>query len=544
MSFLYGRHLQKIIKVVILALLLQGCERSGNGINQLASDVGSGINPALKVAPIPLEANLSQISYMSCPQAGANNQNTDLLSNPVYRFRFGSYDNSALTGGFNSLSGTHVGGVGFSTEAINYLKRADPNPNVNMLSSYLSSSPYTKNYNLVAALIYRDRTPDLLSYTALATPLLANITGSAMIPVLINAPITATGTQKSSYFQTIPSSARRSLAGSLNWGASESDENTLRGNLFTQFLYIGYAPSSYSDPQSIIKNLASPDGDVTKRLFGRGYSLTFLGNDPTVSTVSEWDLNPSGYSGGMISPVDLTTQENQSWDCFTLGVVRDTDRKYWQVKPAIPGLPSTCGGPATCTQSSTCNCSDYLPAGTATPINVDGAYLSSGSIVHPKDVRSPLLYGLLKEFRFGSTTEANLVTDQIAIEYAYSSNGANPPMPIAPSINTNSAKLVQRGTFAPCPSEDPLDPLNPMTAREKERLRIVRRFLSPDFWDVNIRGQCIVPRQKMVQSGAKCYSTGDNDISKYIQYDTSFGPCGPSPLTECRAKVNFCWRFQ
>lgn len=87
-----------------------------------------------------------------------------------------------------------------------------------------------------------------------------------------------------------------------------------------------------SDAASIVQHFASPDNDVTKRIAARGYSFSFQYGTKIMTGITEWDLNPSDYTGGTIVPTDLTTNQSQDWKYFKALIVRDIDRKAWKVK--------------------------------------------------------------------------------------------------------------------------------------------------------------------------------------------------------------------
>lgn len=80
------------------------------------------------------------------------------------------------------------------------------------------------------------------------------------------------------------------------------------------------------------------------------------------------------------------------------------------------------------------------------------------------------------------------------------------------------------------------------------RLQMARRVLPADLWEINTdpNYMCAVPTELATQRG-KCYASGDEDSSKYIQYSlvgtqgTQSLPCGPG-ANECPAYVSICYR--
>lgn len=505
--------MHKLTRVLIVAvytaifiLPFQNCTKGGGSSGSLGS-TGGAVNPALKNAPIPVEVALNQFSFMSCPQAGETTESFDPHFLPYYSLKYGAYDNTNYFNSTNFLafSGDHFGGVGISKDAMDYLRRSNPTPVPAAIQTYIRSSPYTNNHRIASALIMKDRNPDLLSEYSESFVHLDAINGSTMLNYLGNATqITNSGTLKSGYFASISSPSARSLAGAMNVGKSELDVDHFVSSLNNHYLAIGMVPTgNASDAASIVRNFASPDNDVTKRIAARGYAMSFQYGTKAMTGVTEFDLNPSNYSGGTVIPTDLTTQEAQNWDCFSHIVVRDADRKGWFTTsdpPAVSGV--------------------NLTASTLPYTNIANLVF-----VAPTEVKNPA-YGPLKEYYFQSWADVNTALTQLATNYSI-----RPP-------NGNKG-----GTYYPCPSEDP----STLTNTQKDRLKIIRRFLPPDYFDVNMTYGCVVPTRKAVFSGQKCYASGDDNTAFYVQYLNSYNgypgiDCGPG-LNECPVYVSFCWRY-
>jgi hypothetical protein len=611
--------MQKIKKAVLIILLsaplllFQNCTATSSGFGTgsgTGATTAGAVNSLLATKPMPLEMSINQISYMSCPAVSAATASTtsgsDPLANPFYRFRFGAFDNSYSNGFTNYIGANHVGGIGFTKDAMTYMKSISAIPNANMLSNYLKTSPYTAAATPVAAVIYRSRSTSSVAYTAMATPLLTSLNDPTLIATLVNQPVTANGSSlKTSFFSALDT-VTGSLVGTMN--QTNGSELQLRQSMASQFLFFGYAPTSTTTAaDQMTANLIGPDNNVTKRLFGYGYSLNFGANNYVAQNgISEWSLNPAnGFNPTLNTPAG-------SWDCFPLTVVRDIDRKYYTVEtktaynnttntpitapvpvaPAalqtIPRAPYyTIAGYAWNSYASatyygpdpgTCPVAPFTTSGLPTsyqtyPFNPapspnsclaipnplipgQNAYLPSTAVVDPRVVGSALSqYGLLLPNQAvdyasaangirmnyfdstvitGSTTIADIddVMTQLANYYSQSDRGA---------LLLGGAT---GGNFYACPPEDP----SKMTAQQLERLRIARRFLLPDLWDINISQMCAVPTATTNSIGS-CYNAGDTATAKIIQYDGIDGvSCGTSAtgqtLNECPARISVCWRFK
>lgn len=506
--------------VAVICGVFAGYQNCGSG-NSLANQMGLGsgqVNSQLYAQVIPTEMTLDDISYMSCPQAGASTaSNGDPIGAPFYRLRFGSFDNSA-NNGFTGFAGTYAGGIGFSQAAMSYARGAyGGSPSASQLTTYLNTSPYSSGAQPVVAVINQFRSPSSLSWTALATPVLQPFSNASFAASLTSAfQIPSGGTVKTGFFPGM-AAGTNSLVGTLTWGQSESDELNFRTNMINEYLFAGFAPASSADATTITQTLASPDQNVTERLFGYGYSMSFQSNDSYIvaNGINEWSLDPS--SG--INPVNMTSTNNEQWDCFALTVVRDVDRKYWTV--------------------------DIVNDGSTTTMSVQSALkgttvnMGNSAVLYPKDVPAALSqYGLanlssatqfgLQVNYFANTTDIANVMNYLATEFT---SGVQ--------ANLLMGYGSDGGTYYPCPPEDPTT----MTETTLERLRIVRRFLSADNFEVNISAGCVVPTQTAENAGT-CYASGDTNQANFIQYDGINGTSCGTGMNECPSRVSFCWRYQ
>jgi len=562
------------------ALANQNCGSTGTAG---FGSVGAGqVNSVLATKPIPVQHSFNQLSYMSCPQSSTGNSNGDPLGAPFYRIRVGAYDNSAANG-FVDPTNTgktvdNVGGLGFTQSAMNYMRSVDPTPTPPMLANFLTTSPYTANSQPVVALINEYRTQYSLSWTALASQLLTPLNNSVLVSAVTNETQLPGGpTAALGYFPTLPVGTN-TIVGTLNWGASIADEQNFRTNLINEYIFAGFAPTANTDATSITQNLQGPDGSPTGRLFGYGYSFVFAPNSPIVSQIEEWDLNPTTPG----NPTNLTVANNEQWDCFSLAVVRDIDRKYWTVSNAYTSTPFSFQSPYLTQLLGGSGMNPSLP-------------MYAGAVLHPMDVNAigegnPALQA--NYFRSGVVSangvNAPVTTNSIpyvmySLERNYSNDAAvyvaewnaaqgTPPTQIMaspvynagltfgnnvasiPTVNLYmGANGYDGGTYYACPPEDPLLTYVPVAgdtpailaqkAINTERLRVIRRFLPANLWEVNITSMCAVPTAAAETMGS-CYASGDTDMSKYIQYGNAVPGtnCG-NGMTECGASASFCWRY-
>ncbi|GIL17295.1 MAG: hypothetical protein BroJett040_10460 [Oligoflexia bacterium] len=519
---------QKLFRLFLAATVISGvavsfqnCGKAGfNGDGGLDETVGASGDPALKAAPLPIDAGFTQIAYMSCPQAGTNSGSTDTLDTPYFTLRFGAYDNST---GF-TFSGGPKGGVGMSEKAIEHIKRQYPTLPPEALSNYIKNHPATANSSLAAAVIMRDRSPDYLAVAPVATTMLDTLSTPHMSSAIGSGEVvTGSGTTKRSFFPQA-SSGRRAVVGSLNFGASEMDVEQFREDLKNNhYLFLGLVDDSLSrDGASIISNLESPDDDVTKRLYGKGYELFFeqrsTGGDvnlhyPRLRKVVEVDINPSNYSGGAVNPTDLSAAEAHNWDCFSLTIVRDTDRKYY-----------------TTTSSITLSGYTTLEAGTPIP---------------PRELGSGK-YGALKEHYFQTDSAKSSCSNANNRDFQ-DQCGVADVMELWNRSGTyfkDSLGGVPLGVLKACPSqriENVTGGVDYQGRSQMDLLKIARRFLPADQWDINLDYNCAVPKAKVTNSRAKCYASGDKELNYYVQYDTTSLPCGQGK-NECASFVSICYR--
>ena len=88
-------HLFFILMLPAALVPFQNCSK-GFSSNSFGTNSKNGVSSTYNSFPPPLEARINQVSYMSCPQAGATDVALDPMEHPYYRLRYGAYDNSNL----------------------------------------------------------------------------------------------------------------------------------------------------------------------------------------------------------------------------------------------------------------------------------------------------------------------------------------------------------------------------------------------------------------------------------------------------------------
>jgi hypothetical protein len=265
----------------------------------------------------------------------------------------------------------------------------------------------------------------------------------------------------------------------LSWGKSEADHRLLARELKNNLMVAaGFAEvGSDNVTQMLDGNLSHSDNINT--LLGRGYRLR-IGTTPMGGTYSS--LEPRFLTGVEEFDIskkpndNLSLSEGQSWDCFSLMIVRHIDR----IDPADPMRRPYCAG---VTDSSTCR-------GKRDGAGPGGTVIDGVRYVCPSQTITSL--------------------NQTVIE-----NGVS-------------------------------------VALNRIRLDMARRVLPSEYWEVNTdpNHMCAVPSDLALSYG-KCYASGDQDASKFIQYNHvqalpggGSRPCGQNGGNECPAFVSICYRKQ
>ncbi len=331
----------------LVMVSFQNCGQAGFENSSLSSQE-SASNQAYAQAPHPLDVRFNQIAYMSCPRAGTADAGSggavgvtaqggsgaaktvpsgDLNDYPYFTLRAAGFDNSDLLN-----SPVAPGGVGFSPEGLEFVRNTlSPAATPQSLAYFLKNSPFTKNKSIVSTILLKNRTPQALTPPeSKSFPILEPLSAPAVSSMLTNAPaVEKKGTQKVSFFSQSPTLGLQNFAVSMNF-MGDAVKN-IRTN-FTDankkaYLFLGYADAtSTTSAASIVNSLSGPDNDPVKRLYGKGYELTFSQNKTgfnSVMDVQEVDLSKTD------EPVNVSQTEGQAWECLPpLTVVRPVDRIY------------------------------------------------------------------------------------------------------------------------------------------------------------------------------------------------------------------------
>lgn len=484
---------------VIAGFFFQNCGKAGfeSDLSLSGNGLTGGADARFKSAPVPNDINVNTVSYMSCPQAGGKSNSSssaDPLASPYYTFRVGAYDNSVLPT-VNPATGNRAG-INFTSAAMSFVQASGFSSEKEGLRNYMVGSKYTLDKRAVVALLAQNRTQNYYAYTAAADALTDVLSLPLLATEVANQDKQSNGTTKKvSYFPSLDS--RPSVLGSISIGANEADAVRLRSQMNNHYLMIGTTSSgNVGDAAAVIRNLDSPDGDVSKRVYGRALSLTFRSKTntqwPTMASVREFSLNPSSYTSGAVVPEDLSTKESQQWSCFSLTITREIDRKYY----------------------------------------ID----TSGVIVQKTKIRAGTTAST--EFLFMSEYDRHLLESKM---YNYYAATATP--------------VISGVIHKACPAMNParLDPNSTdYDQAAAERYIVARRFLTEGFWDVNTESgyNCAVPTAAARSSGYKCTESGDDDPKFYLIYPPVGNladpilNCGALPDNECAPFVSFCYRTQ
>lgn len=462
-----------------------GFEQTGTLDGGALTQSSASTDPRIASEPFPIEAELNLISYMSCPMAGASTiKDPSDISNPFYNIRAGSFDNVAYASqfGLTSLSTEEQyrrlrGGIGLKQDFISHIKTKYQRDDQQILTQTLTGHPAVQNMKPTLALIYDDRSRGTggfgFDYTLL-TPMMDSLTNPSMATYLAKAQKNGTsGNMKQSFFSGLDP-AQRAMLGSISWGKSETDRDTLASRLGGSLtLTLGYANASFATD---ITALASPTGDQYKTVYGRGYRFMMSTQAHHAATETSYHTARKSYFLANIEELNMETKPvsvinsggtagldtGRTWDCFSLAVVRDIDR----LDPYTQRPMTTCRDPLT-----------------NQPISA-----RTSGICDTKTANNTIIYGVRRIC----------------------------PTQTITSLNSNSLAM--------------------------QRLAMARRVLPAENWEINTDSNhlCAVPTPAAFARG-KCYSSGDEDPTKYIQYNTQTQNCG-STGNECPAYVSICYR--
>jgi len=475
--------------------LFQNCGKAGFQKSDSSSGAMAGAfsssstgAAAATAAAFPYRANLNQISYMSCPAAGASAADSlDPFAVPFYNVRAGAYDNYrfASTFGLTGMSDSElrsrlVAGVGLTSEFNDFIdltyRKPTGDARKEAMALAFQNSPY-KNYQLATGLINENNHRSTqegdfgFSYD-LMSGVLSTLGDTLMQTQFFKQTILSDkNTEMQSFVGTLER-GQQAITSSFAFGVSEVDQSSfssqLRGSLI---MALGYTNTGENaEITQFLSPLGADEKSISKTLYGRGYKLDFRYEWPGTGGIQMPTLFANGVQELDLttqdqSKMDISTQENQDWDCFALRIVRHNDR----IDPS--------------------NKRPYIKPGT-TEIRTANNQLIKG--VH---VACPT---------------------QFVGENDYQ--------------DPDTRQIIKRGIN---------NELNNV------RLQMARRFLPAEMWEINTDPDylCAVPTD-MAMGRGKCYVSGDKDYSKYIQYDHDMAgqmPCGQGG-NECPAYVSICYR--
>lgn len=343
---LYGTFI--LLSSAALVLVFQNCGSAGfdgesdGGLLGLTSGSTSP-NSRLQGGPFPFDANINQIGYMTCPKAGTSTVVEPAFFNrPYFNIRVGAFDNLKYASDFG-LSGLPAyerserlqAGLRLKPEFLVHLQEQFGRNDTGIVSEALRARFALNPLYLGFGLVNQERSVMEGGFgwdDRLARPALVDLSDPR-----ISANLTSAPTLGGSPFQRVRKGAfaaldpaERSISGSLAWGKNEADQkqlnNELKNNLM---LVLGYTES----PAQSITDFVDGQGSLTDNvatMAGRAYRLrlgssagqggSFYALDSRFMIGVE-ELDPS------VRPMkSISINEGQSWDCFSLMVVRHIDR--------------------------------------------------------------------------------------------------------------------------------------------------------------------------------------------------------------------------
>jgi hypothetical protein len=486
-----------VIGLGVLLVAFQNCGKAGFDSGEM--DLASLFDEPKKFSadsrfsklPFPFELTLNQVAYGSCPLAGdgakAGYAN---LVRPYFSIRAGAFDNRQFGGPFgiglpNEVERTQRlnAGLGLSKSFVMSVQNSFRRKDNEIIQKSLQSHPLAQDLRPTLALVNMDRSLVEGGFgwdSTLIHPSFASLSANIM-----SAKLAESGTERISFVPEMNISDR-ALMGSFAWGKNETDRQTFNSQLRTNLMLV----AGFSKNSTDIFQLLSPTSNITQTLYGRGYRMSF----GAISAQGLTSLHTHFLRG--VTEMDIETSPaqdstDQSWDCFSLRIVRPSDR----INHAN-GLPF-------CAQHRAIGVGEICPDNNPTP----------------GDPRTVL-----------NTTYA-FTTPNLSVIRGVR---AACPTQTLPSLN-------ERANY------------NGITANwNLIRLQIARRFLPADLFELNTDPHflCAVPLEKALTSG-KCYSSGDTSTDKYIQYSVNqdmgngtFRPCGSAGGNECPAYISICYRFR
>lgn len=538
MRFRSSRHWRAaglIVGMTTLLLFFQNCGKAGMDHGE---DTSSALTDTpdvkkFKAAPFPFDVKVNQVAFMTCPAATTSVTFGEDVEAPFFTFRVGAFDNRVLASRYPALfdslvdperTGRLSAGVGLSADFMTYMKSQFGSRLANLTKAEDKQRLYRNailnsqhKYKISSGLVLRQRNSSngFAWSDKHAKPILNTLTDTNIANQLSLLPDMGTfGTEKL-HEVTGVEIPQRSFVSSIMVPANESQRDQFRSNLMNYEFVVGYTKPEF---EGDVFSLASPTNDNNFTLYGHTYrftttqrwpgrvdrapvtsgGVTTIAENTNITSkdndflagVEEWDVSAKG------SPVNVTATEGQKWDCFSLMIVRESDRRDPQTE----------------------------------------RILDPGEYGDPVGSRNCALWGA-----------------GCSVKRKYYDYQATATSPIIPAIKT-ACPIQEVGTSTRYGS------INYTGDNSKTglRLEIARRFLPAEYWDVNTHPEymCAVPKPSTKGFGS-CYSSGNFDASKYILYVQKATEtinnvaanvtCGMNPYTgqvqkECPAFVSLCYR--
>lgn len=528
-----------IVGLTTLMLFFQNCGKAGmDNMDDSASLLADTPDvKKFKAAPFPFAVNVNQVAYMTCPAVGtgsvAMGEDADA---PFFTFRVGAFDNRTLASRYPAFFSSGYGdaeksfrlnaGVGLSANFMDYIKStfssrlaaATAVQSTKIYRDAVNNSTHKYKLSSGLMLVHRNNSGGFAWSQDHAKPMLTEMTSkNAANQLVAKSDLGGFGTEKTAMLTGVDIS-ERSMTTSIRVPTNEAQRDQFRSNIMNYEFAVGYVkPGQEND----VFMLAAPAGqDNNNAIYGRTYRFTPTStwngrvdryesggtifetsgiqsiNSDFISGVQEWETLSQGAG------VNISARENQAWDCFSLMIVREVDRRDPLTNKILD--PGEYGDP-----TSARNCSLW-----ANDPNTSAACARK-----------------LKFYDYQATATSPIIP---------AAKVACPIQEIGSTNRYGSLNYTADG------------------AKARLRLEVARRMLPAEHWDVNTHPEymCAVPKPSAAGFGS-CYASGDFNGANYILYsqtavETVNGvstsvTCGRNAYTgqlqkECPAFVSLCYR--
>lgn len=480
-----------------------------------------------KAAPFPFDVNINQVAFMTCPVASKSMTLGEDVESPFFTLRVGAFDNRSLAARYPTYfpvssdpdrSARLMAGVGLKKDFVDYIRtqfsarlaNADADGQRRIMRDAVMNSSYKFQVSSGLVLTTRNSSNGFAWNQKHARPILAPLTTRNVANQLTDTRDLGTnGTEKIQHAIGVEIT-ERSFVSSINVPENEVQRDQFRSNIMNYEFVVGFTKPEYAND---VFMLESPTGENNDTLYGRTYRFTTTNqwngrvdrvreagvlnarsgiqsiNSEFLANVQEWETLTKA------APKNLSLYQNQKWDCFSLMIVREVDRR----------------DPAT------------------------------GKILDPGD------YEDAPAQRVASLWVNNGTADERKLKfYDYQANSTSPIIPAA-KVACPIQRIGSSANFGTLNYQGD-------NGLSRLRLEVARRFLPAEYWDINTHPEymCAVPKPS-VQGFGQCYQSGDFDGSKFIFYSQTgveLGKsvsCGRNSYTgevqkECPAFVSVCYR--